>query len=169
MIFTRCDAPIGTLTLASDGAAITCLQFASYRGEPVTCEAGWVEDASVPVLREAVEQLGEYFAGTRTSFDLPLRPTGTTFQKSVWAALCQIPFGQTISYGELARRVGNPSASRAVGMANGRNPIAIVIPCHRVIGANGSLTGFGGGVEVKRMLLELEGSQAPSLLKLSAR
>ena len=166
MIFTRCDAPIGTLTLASDGEAIVSLQFASYRGEPVACEPGWVEDGAAPVLRDAIEQLGEYFAGARTSFDLPLRPTGTTFQRSVWAELCRIPFGQTISYGELAKRVGNPSASRAVGMANGRNPIAIVIPCHRVIGANGSLTGFGGGVEVKRTLLELEGSQAPSLLKL---
>jgi methylated-DNA-[protein]-cysteine S-methyltransferase len=108
------------------------------------------------VLDAAVRQLREYFAGERRDFDLPLEPAGTPFQLTVWDALRGIPYAETINYGQLAVRVGNPTASRAVGLANGRNPISIVVPCHRVIGANGSLTGYGGGLDRKRTLLDLE-------------
>jgi len=104
-------------------------------------------------------QLDEYFAGTRTAFDVPLRLEGTGFQRAVWAQLCAIPYGTTISYGELARRVGNPKASRAVGLANGRNPIAVIVPCHRVIAGDGSLGGYGGGLDRKTALLDLEGAR----------
>jgi methylated-DNA-[protein]-cysteine S-methyltransferase len=109
-----------------------------------------------PVLAAAVSQLRDYFAGTLTGFDLPLALEGTDFQRTVWAALQAIPYGARISYGELARRIGLPSASRAVGLANGRNPVSIVVPCHRVVGADGRLTGYGGGLDRKRFLLELE-------------
>ncbi|MDX1983869.1 MAG: methylated-DNA--[protein]-cysteine S-methyltransferase, partial [Bryobacteraceae bacterium] len=107
-------------------------------------------------FREVIRQLDAYFKGALHDFDVPLAPLGTPFQRNVWSALREIPYGRTISYGELARRIGNPSASRAVGLANGSNPIAIIVPCHRVIGANGKLTGFGGGLDVKRKLLDLE-------------
>jgi methylated-DNA-[protein]-cysteine S-methyltransferase len=110
-------------------------------------------------LQEAIRQLRAYFAGKLENFDLPLAPEGTPFQRAVWKLLCDIPYGETISYGELARRVGNPKASRAVGLANGSNPIAIVIPCHRVIGSNGKLTGYGGGLPLKEKLLALEQRQ----------
>jgi O-6-methylguanine DNA methyltransferase len=110
-----------------------------------------------PNLKAAAAQLEEYFQGKRKTFDLPLTPRGTAFQQRVWQTLCQIPFGATWSYGQLARAVGNPAASRAVGLANGKNPLPIVIPCHRVIGANGRLTGFGGGLPTKAALLALEG------------
>ena len=109
-----------------------------------------------PLLQEAEEQLNEYFAHVRREFDLPLAPRGTPFQRAVWAALEEIPYGETLSYGEVALRVGNPKAARAVGMANNRNPIAIVIPCHRVVGADGSLTGYAGGLAAKERLLALE-------------
>lgn len=151
------DSIIGPLTLRSRGRAIVGLDFPTYRGSLPRRPDQWAEDLACPLLQEAAAQLQAYFAGTRTAFDLPLAPAGTPFQFKVWEQLGQIPFGQTISYGQLAGRVGNPAASRAVGMANGRNPIAIIIPCHRVIGADGSLTGFGGGVETKRKLLEHEG------------
>jgi methylated-DNA-[protein]-cysteine S-methyltransferase len=105
---------------------------------------------------EVIRQLKEYFAAQRTDFDLPLRLAGTPFQRSVWAALREIPFGQTMSYGQLAQRIGRPAAVRAVGLANGRNPIGIIVPCHRVVGATGALTGYGGGLERKQYLLELE-------------
>ena len=117
-------------------------------------------------LREAQRQLEEYFAGERTEFSLPLESHGTDFQQRVWRALRAIPFGTTISYGELARRIGNPRAVRAVGLANGRNPISIIVPCHRVIGANGTLTGYGGGLERKRFLLALESGGARQTTKL---
>jgi methylated-DNA-[protein]-cysteine S-methyltransferase len=165
MHYSTISAPIGDLTLVSEGdAAIVGLYFANHRGGSSAVDTAWTEDGGVPILQEATKQLDEYFAGTRTTFDLPLRPIGTAFQLVVWEQLRQIPFGETISYGELARRVGNPAASRAVGMANGRNPISIIVPCHRVIGADGSLTGFGGGVDVKRKLLELEGAKMGSTL-----
>ena len=141
--------PVGPLLLVSDGAALTTLHFGGGPGP------GERDDAD-PVLVDAVAQLREYFAGDRKEFELSLAPAGTAFQRTVWERLREIPYGTTISYGELARRVGNPAASRAVGLANGRNPIAIVVPCHRVIGANGSLTGFAGGMDAKRALLELE-------------
>lgn len=147
------DTPVGPLLLESDGAALTGLWFGV---KPVPGE----RDDDDPVLVEAVAQLRAYFARDLKEFDLPLAPRGTPFQVAVWEQLRRIPYGETISYGELARRVGNPSASRAVGAANGRNPIAIVVPCHRVIGANGTLTGFGGGMDAKRTLLDLESSTA---------
>lgn len=108
------------------------------------------------VLDEAERQLNEYFSGERREFDLPLRPQGTEFQLADWAALCEVPYGETASYGDIARRIGRPKAFRAVGMANHNNPISIIIPCHRVIGSNGKLTGYGGGLEIKQKLLELE-------------
>ena len=108
-------------------------------------------------FKEPIRQLQAYFAGELENFDLPLGPQGTPFQQKVWNELCRIPYGQTISYGELAKRIGNPNASRAVGLANGSNPIPILIPCHRVIGSSGKLVGYGGGLELKRRLLELEG------------
>ena len=138
--------PIGPLTLQADEAAVTAIRFG----------AGVEQDAS-PLLDAAEAQLREYFAGARRTFDLPLAPHGTAFQQRVWAALRAIPYGETRTYGELAAAIGSPNASRAVGMANHRNPIPIIIPCHRVIGANGTLTGYAGGLEVKRKLLALEG------------
>ncbi|HEU0132203.1 MAG TPA: methylated-DNA--[protein]-cysteine S-methyltransferase [Mycobacteriales bacterium] len=145
--------PVGALLLESDGAALTGLWFGV---KPVSGE----RDDDDPVLAEAAAQLGAYFARDLKEFDLPLAPRGTPFQLAVWEQLRLIPYGETISYGELARRVGSPKASRAVGAANGRNPIGIVVPCHRVIGANGTLTGFGGGMDAKRTLLDLESSTA---------
>jgi methylated-DNA-[protein]-cysteine S-methyltransferase len=157
---TTVDSPVGRLLLTSDGTSLTRLLFAA---EP---DPSWSTDPC-PVLDEAVRQLGEYFAGERRDFDLQLDPVGTPFQLTVWAALRDIPYAETINYGQLAGRVGNPNSSRAVGLANGRNPISIVVPCHRVIGANGSLTGYGGGLDRKRTLLELErrtaGDQEPQL------
>lgn len=113
-------------------------------------------DSPTPLLRQAARQLEEYFAGRRKIFDLPLNPQGTPFQQKVWRALCAVPYGQTASYGRIAAAVGSPKACRAVGMANHANPVAIFIPCHRIIGSNGSLTGYGGGLEIKRALLALE-------------
>jgi methylated-DNA-[protein]-cysteine S-methyltransferase len=119
-----------------------------------------IEDAGHPVLVETEKQIGAYFAGTLKAFTVPLDFAGTDFQKSVWHALLTIPFGETRSYAEIARQIGRPSAVRAVGAANGRNPISIIAPCHRVIGSNGALTGFAGGLEAKQLLLRLEGGQA---------
>jgi len=156
--FTYLDSPIGRLLLTSDGSALTGLYMEpSRKAQSVD---GWVEDATVKPLSAAVQQLTEYFAGTRREFDLPLRMQGTAFQQRVWRELTEIPYGQTWSYGELAKRINKPSASRAVGLANGRNPISILVPCHRVIGADGSLTGYGGGLERKRWLLAHEGGPA---------
>jgi len=151
------ETPIGTLLIAGDERAIHRIEF-PRNGTPGRPEAGWTESARGPV-GDAVRQLREYFSGKRTDFDLPLEPQGTAFQRGVWKRLEEIPYGETISYGELAKRVGNPKASRAVGAANGQNPIPIVIPCHRVIGANGKLTGFGGGLPTKEKLLDLEKGQ----------
>jgi methylated-DNA-[protein]-cysteine S-methyltransferase len=153
--FTQIESPIGRLLLTSDGTALTGLYMEPYRKAEST--EGWAQDATVPPLAEAVRQLNEYFAGSRREFDLPLRLHGTVFQTRVWHELTEIPYGQTWSYGQLARRINKPSASRAVGLANGRNPISILVPCHRVIGADGSLTGYGGGLERKRWLLAHEG------------
>jgi methylated-DNA-[protein]-cysteine S-methyltransferase len=153
MNYTYVETPIGKILVAGDETAIHQIRFA-----PSSPEAGWTE-SSKGVVKDAVRQLKEYFAGKRVDFELPLSPEGTGFQKSVWQRLQEIPYGETISYGELARRVGNPKASRAVGAANGQNPIPIVIPCHRVIGANGKMTGFGGGIPVKEALLALESKQ----------
>jgi methylated-DNA-[protein]-cysteine S-methyltransferase len=154
-VFTHFYSPIGRLLLTSDGTALTGLYMEPSRKAQST--EGWVEDAAAMPLGTALRQLSEYFAGTRRTFDLPLRLEGTAFQQRVWARLTEIPYGQTWSYGQLAGRIGKPSASRAVGLANGRNPISILVPCHRVIGADGSLTGYGGGLERKQWLLAHEG------------
>jgi methylated-DNA-[protein]-cysteine S-methyltransferase len=157
------DSPIGPLLIAGDQEGVRCICFprsdASKHRQAVKPERGWIEAQSGAVA-EAVKQLREYFAGRRTEFDLPLAPHGTPFQFAVWGELRKIPYGETISYGELARRIGNPKASRAVGTANGANQIPIVIPCHRVIAAGGKLGGFGGGLPVKEALLALENSSA---------
>jgi len=153
--FSYFESPIGRLLLTSDGTTLTGLYMEPSRKAQST--DGWIEDVSVAPLSAAVRQLTEYFEGTRREFDLPLRLQGTAFQQRVWRELTEIPYGQTWSYGQLALRIDKPSASRAVGLANGRNPISILVPCHRVIGADGSLTGYGGGIERKRWLLVHEG------------
>jgi methylated-DNA-[protein]-cysteine S-methyltransferase len=149
MLFTFVDTPIGAILVAGDAGAVHEIRFAG--AEP---EDGWEHDDDA--LKYATVQLRSYFAGKRRDFDLPLAPRGTEFQLAVWNALRQIPYGGTTTYAELARTIGRPSAVRAVGAANGANPIPIVIPCHRVIGSSGSLTGFGGGLPTKRWLLEHE-------------
>ena len=148
-------SPIGPLLLTSDGSSITRLHMAES-SHPVKPGPDWVRDPAP--FREVVRQLDEYFAGDRRAFDLPLAPRGTPFQRKVWTALRRIPWGETASYADIARRVGSPKGMRAVGGANGRNPIAIIVPCHRVIAADGTLGGYGGGLERKRFLLELEGA-----------
>ena len=148
MVYTWMESPVGRLLLAGDEKGLHKLLFG---GKP---EPGWREDPKA--LAEPVRQLRAYFAGQLHDFDLPLAPEGTPFQLRVWRELRNIPYGQTISYGELARRIGSPNGSRAVGLANGANPISIVVPCHRVIGSNGKLTGYGGGIENKELLLALE-------------
>ncbi len=158
IVTTTIDSPIGELTIASDGEKLTGIQMHEQRHlKEIPAEAQRDDGRLAPV----VAQLQAYFAGELTDFDLPLQMQGTEFQRRVWAALCEIPYGKTISYGELARWVGNPKASRAVGLANGRNPVAIVVPCHRVIGADGSLTGYGGGLDRKVWLLEHEATRRP--------
>jgi methylated-DNA-[protein]-cysteine S-methyltransferase len=150
------DSPVGPLLIAGDASAVNFIRFPE-NGAPEPPQPGWTEAVPRGALAVAAAQLREYFARQRRQFDLPLAPAGTLFQQSVWRALEDIPYGDTISYVELARRVGKPNASRAVGQANGRNPIPIVIPCHRVIAADGSLGGFGGGLLTKITLLRLEG------------
>jgi methylated-DNA-[protein]-cysteine S-methyltransferase len=157
-LYTQVPSPLGELLLTGDGQQLQRLHMQDGKLAPIAIERSW--EHAPDAFAVAVEQLGEYFAGERDGFDLPLRARGTAFQESVWRELRRIPYGETISYGELAQRVGQPSASRAVGTANGRNPIAVIIPCHRVIGADGSLTGFGGGLVNKRLLLELEAARA---------
>ena len=149
------DSPVGPLLLAGTAAALTRVHFQGgpHRLRPARA---WRHDAA-PFAR-ALVQLGEYFRGARREFDLPLAPAGTPFQLAVWQALRAIPYGETVSYGEVAQRVGLAGGARAVGLANGANPLPIIVPCHRVIGADGSLTGFGGGLDIKRALLSLEGA-----------
>lgn len=148
-------SPVGTLTLIAGQRGLSAILWED--DDPARVPVGdSVEDADHPVLKEAARQLTDYFAGRRRAFALRLDFRGTDFQKAVWAALLTIPFGETRSYGEIARMIGRPAASRAVGAANGRNPISIVAPCHRVVGANGALTGFAGGLAAKRFLLDLE-------------
>lgn len=151
--YTYCESPIGPLLLSGDGVALSGLHF-STGDKAQEADPQWqrADDA----FSNARQQLTEYFAGTRKEFDLQLAPRGTEFQLAVWQALAEIPFGETRSYAEIAERIGRPKAVRAVGSANGNNPIAIVVPCHRVIGSNGSLTGFGGGLPAKKFLLGLE-------------
>jgi len=152
-VYTWMESPVGKLLLVADDGGLLEIAFAEGRTAPVI-DPAWAEGGAA--LREPVRQLQAFFAGELRDFDLPLKPRGTAFQQRVWKLLREIPFGETISYGELARRLGNPAASRAVGLANGSNPIAIVVPCHRVIGSNGKLTGYGGGLENKRWLLDFE-------------
>ena len=150
--FDIIDSPIGRLTAAADDTGLRWLLFPQNRHEPV--REGWQRNARpFSALRT---QLAAYFAGELRDFDLPLAPQGTAFQQSAWAALRTIPYGETRSYRDQALAIGNPKGVRAVGLANGRNPLPIIIPCHRVIGANGSMTGFGGGIDTKRFLLDLE-------------
>ena len=153
MNYQYLDTPIGRLRLLSNGVHLTAIEFegrhSNTDGDSDRCDA---------VLERATGQLQHYFAGRRQQFDLPLAPAGTTFQRAVWTALAAIPWGELRSYADIARAIDKPTAVRAVGAANGRNPLPIVVPCHRVIGSNGSLTGFAGGLELKRQLLELEGS-----------
>ena len=160
MWFDVFDTPIGVLTVAADREGLRHIRFASER-HPIRQDGDWKRDAGA--VRDAREQLLEYFAGKRRQFDLPLHPVGTTFQTKVWNTLAEIPFGATWSYLDLANRIGDAKATRAVGAANGRNPLPIVLPCHRVIGSNGSLTGFGGGLPIKQFLLEHEGARQRSL------
>jgi len=158
----RLDTPIGTLVLEGDDAAVTYIHLPNSLPDAVATgpAAGGKAGGDVPApLREAVHQLEEYFGGSRRTFSVPLAPSGTAFQLSVWKALAEIPYGETITYGELARRVGRPTAFRAVGQANGANPLPIVYPCHRVVAAGG-IGGYGGGLDVKRRLLALEGVTA---------
>lgn len=146
------DSPIGPLTLAGVDDRLRHLRMVDQTHEPD--RMGWErDDAAFP---SAAEQLNEYFAGTRTEFDLNLELIGTEFQRRVWQVLLTIPYGQTRSYGQIATQIGSASASRAVGFANGHNPISVIVPCHRIIGANGNLTGYGGGLERKRHLLDME-------------
>ncbi len=154
------ETPIGTLRVVGDDAGLERIDLPNaVAGDP---DPAWRERRRPPAgpLLEAKRQLREYFDGARRDFDLPLAPVGTAFQRRVWDELRRIPYGETVSYGELARRIGKPSASRAVGAANGRNPLAIVVPCHRVIGADGTLIGYGGGLPVKETLLAHEQSVA---------
>jgi len=162
LLFDYLETPIGSLLLAGDGNCLVELGFphgkAARRHDP-----DWIQDDQP--FGEVKRQLLEYFAGERRVFDIPLAPQGTEFQQQVWTALTSIPYGATITYGELARRIGRPKASRAVGAANGRNPIPVIIPCHRVIGSSGKLVGFGGGLDTKQSLLRLERNTVePTLL-----
>ena len=158
---TTIDSPVGPLLLAADDDGVRAIEFQPSR-HAVKREADWQEvdwtDCVHPLLHRLRQQLDEYFAGSRRTFDLPLAPRGTEFQCTVWRTLASIPYGKTVSYAHLATQVGKPTATRAVGAANGRNPLPIVLPCHRVIGADGSLTGFGGGLPTKQFLLQLEGA-----------
>jgi methylated-DNA-[protein]-cysteine S-methyltransferase len=159
------DSPVGLLTLAGEGDTITNLRMVDQTHPPPD-QAHWSTDPSA--FPDAVEQLYAYFDGDLIQFDLALDLRGTPFQRRVWTALTEIPYGETQSYGETARRVGQPGAARAVGMANGHNPIGIIVPCHRVIGADGSLTGYGGGLDRKRILLQLEQDHYTPRLALSS-
>lgn len=156
MRYRTIESPIGSLLLAGDDAGLRYLLFTGGRNGAQP-KPDWEPDGGT--LGETARQLTAYFAAKLRQFDVPLAPAGTPFQQQVWRALCDIPYGETTSYGELAERIDNPKAVRAVGLANGSNPIAIIIPCHRVIGSNGSLTGYGGGLPIKKTLLELERGQ----------
>jgi methylated-DNA-[protein]-cysteine S-methyltransferase len=147
------DSPVGQLTLVGTGDALSGLYMTEQRYRPAEADFGDRDDTG---FADVVEQLNAYFAGELTEFTVPLAPKGTEFQRQVWAALREVPFGETVTYGELAQRIGRPTASRAVGHANGHNPISIIVPCHRVVGSAGDLTGYGGGLPRKRFLLDHE-------------
>ncbi len=164
--YSEMPSPVGAIRLRGTARGLTGLFLSQHRHGPPDAERGqWQRDDAR--FADARAQLDEYFAGQRTAFDLPLDPDGvggTVFQRRVWMELSRIAYGETISYGELARRIGQTAAVRAVGLANGRNPVSIIVPCHRVIGASGTLTGYGGGVDRKRLLLDLEARHAPGTL-----
>jgi len=158
-VYKMMDSPVGQLKLVARGSALAAILWEN--DDPARVRLGSMsEDADNPMLLEVERQLDEYFDGQRTRFDVPLDFQGTEFQKKVWDALLAIPFGETRSYGQLAQQLGNPNASRAVGAANGKNPISIIAPCHRVIGSTGALTGFAGGMEAKALLLALEANKS---------
>lgn len=164
--FTTMPSPVGELTLVATIHGLRAVLWPDDE-DRVKLPDAMHEDPTCDVLVDAKRQIGEYFAGQRTSFDLPLDLRGTEFQRAAWMALADIPFGTTASYGEQAARIGRPTAVRAVGAANGRNPVSIVLPCHRVVGSNGSLTGFAGGLNSKRLLLQHEGALGEPTLPLS--
>ena len=155
---TTMPSPLGELTLLADDDGLRAILLPTERAGRVATDEDLV-DSPHPVLEATAEQLGQYFSGRRTDFDLPLNPRGTDFQRAVWTALLDISSGTTTSYGDVAAAIGRPTAARAIGAAVGRNPISIVVPCHRVVGVNGDLTGFAGGLEAKRQLLDLESGQ----------
>ena len=158
MVYYRwVESPIGELLLTSEGRSLTGLYLKGQKHFPAIT-TDWQASAKAAPFPEAVQQLSEYFSSQRQSFDLPLFPTGTDFQKQVWQHLHNIPFGQTLSYGTLAKTLGQPNGSRAVGAANGRNPISVIVPCHRVVASDGKLTGYAGGIKQKQWLLQHEGS-----------
>lgn len=157
--YDYCDSPLGQILLVASDVALSGLHFTGEKYYPAI-DAAWQRQPNAKFIQRARAQLDEYFAGKRRRFDLEVDPAGTEFQRNVWRALQEIPYGTTINYGKLAQRIGQPTASRAVGAANGRNPISIVIPCHRVIGANGDLTGYAGGMARKDALLRLEAQDA---------
>jgi methylated-DNA-[protein]-cysteine S-methyltransferase len=155
LVYKLIGSPIGKLKLVASDKGLVAILWENDRPRRVRLSE-LVEDQLNPVLVETERQIGEYFAGKRKAFSIPLDMRGTRFQKDVWEALLAIPFGETRSYGQLAKQLGNPAATRAVGAANGRNPVSIIVPCHRVIGSSGELTGFAGGLDVKAYLLSLE-------------
>jgi methylated-DNA-[protein]-cysteine S-methyltransferase len=168
IVQTRVPSPLGTIAIAATDKGLTGLWFVEgqrYLPTELNGPATWPEDAAHPVLKQVSQQLNEYFAGQRNHFDVPLDlGCGTAFQQSVWQALLAIAQGETVSYGEVSRRIGKPAAVRAVGGAVGRNPVSIIVPCHRVMGSNGALTGYAGGLARKTALLRLEGALAENLL-----
>lgn len=167
--FREYASPLGTMWLVANGDSLGGIYFADQKHLPPR-GADWREDDSHPALAKAARQLGEYFSGARREFELPLAPRGTVFQQAVWAAIADVAYGERISYGELARRIGRADCVRAAGTATGRNPLGIVVPCHRIVGADGSLTGYAGGLDRKRALLALEarGGQSSPAFALSA-
>jgi methylated-DNA-[protein]-cysteine S-methyltransferase len=156
-VSTPMSSPVGRLTLVATDAGLAAVLWENDPPRRVRLHIGG-EDARHPLLVEAARQLSEYFAGRRQAFSIALDPTGTAFQRTVWEALMTIPFGETRTYAQLAAQIGHPGAARAVGAANGRNPLSIIAPCHRVVGSTGALTGFAGGLDVKARLLALEGA-----------
>ena len=156
------DSPVGKLRLVCSNKALRAVLFESSRTTGLARDSALEKNEKHPILMAAKKQLGEYFAGKRQMFDLPLDAKGSVFQMKAWKELSKIPYGQTISYGEQALRIGDVKKARAAGMANGRNPLSIIVPCHRVIGASGELTGFGGGLKVKKFLLDMEKKHAVS-------
>ncbi len=160
LYYKMISSPVGKLKLIASDKGLCALLFATGRSNKEFEQRNVVKDDSHPILKRTEKQLAEYFAGKRTSFDVPLEGKGTVFQMKAWKELSKIPYGETITYGQQAKGMGDSKKARAVGMANGRNPISIIVPCHRVVGANGSLTGFGGGLKTKEFLLNLEKKHA---------